>query len=40
MSGNFNYFRIEAAADSELFGAGLAVDFNSAIAMPLGLELE
>lgn len=40
MAGNFNYFRIEAAADSELFGAGLAVDFNSAIAMPLGLELE
>jgi len=40
MAGNFNYFRIEAAADSELFGAGRAVDFNSAIAMSPGLNLE
>lgn len=41
MSGNFNYFRIEAAADPGLFGTpGLPVDFNSAIAMPPGLDLE
>ncbi|KQZ45146.1 hypothetical protein [Duganella sp. Root1480D1] len=40
MAGNFNYFRIDTAADPELFGTALAVDFNSAIAMPPALDLE
>jgi hypothetical protein len=48
MSGNFNFFKIEikgGGADvsrctNELFGEGLTVDFNSAIAMPPELDLE
>jgi hypothetical protein len=40
MAGNFNYFKIETAADAGLFGEDLAVDFNSAIAMPASLDLE
>lgn len=48
MSGNFNYFKVEAKGEGadtalcagELFGKAMAVDFNSAIAMPPELDLE